>query len=161
MFEQLKDDFLKAVNAKEYTEATLILKQLEPYLSESQQKEINDLLTQKVNEALDQVSELSTQAAVASGDDSGADDKADDDQTKADLTKVDWGGITGAALGGVAAIINATNGTTPDNISTTNNTTNNSKEEEKDNRMAWYIGGGVGLMLLIFILLMLMKKKPK
>ncbi len=158
MFEQLKNDFLEAVDAKDYQKANLLLQDLLPYLGESEQEKIKALLVKAINEVADQSPDsLSTQEASRDGADDGTPDK-----DKADLTNVDWGGITGAALGGVAAIINAANGTTPDNSTNVTNNSNASPEMAKPpTSTLWYVGGGIAAVLLVVILLVLANKKTK
>ncbi len=159
MLDKHQDDLRVAIRSGDYEQVEALLNLILPHYTLEGQEIIRKGVAQAmagqplVVEEPDASSALSTQSLSQ-------DSSQDDDKDKADLTGVDWGSITGATLGGVAAIINAANGTTPNN-STINTTNNNSKEEEKETPIALYIGGGISLILLLFMFLLLMNKKAK
>ncbi|MCP4443495.1 MAG: hypothetical protein GY810_31715 [Aureispira sp.] len=160
MLDKHQNDLRVAIRSGDYEQVEALLNLILPHYTLEGQEIIRKGVAQAMAGAPLVVEEPDASSALSTQSLSQDSSQNDDDKDKADLTGVDWGSITGATLGGVAAIINAANGTTPDN-STINTTNNNSKEEEKETPIALYIGGGVGLILLVFIFLLLMNKKAK
>lgn len=175
MLEQLKKDFLAAFNEGNYQAAKRISVDLAPYLSEEQ---YTDLV-----ESLDELIEQQTKAAALIEEDASPnlpspimDTQSRNSQGQGgqgeqngggEIDGEDIGGIidaSGNALGSIggaiANIINAANGTTPNDV--TNVIANREKEEVKEETpIALYVGGGLGVIAILFLLFMLMKKKPK